>query len=178
VSRKLQDALLRAVGPPSTSEVELLAARLRAEAEAAGASVVLRSLRVASEGEAQEVARRVRAGETTFEREAASRDPETSAPLQVPLARLPSEVGTAVAGLKPGEISFPVELHAGIYLFELVSRDEQGVPLGDLQEQARQELIRRRGEMAVRALLVQLRKERPLRLHRDRLGFRYVEDVQ
>ena len=30
--------------------------------------------------------------------------------------------------------------------------------------------------MAVRALLVQLRRDRPLRLHRDRLGFRYVED--
>jgi hypothetical protein len=30
--------------------------------------------------------------------------------------------------------------------------------------------------MAVRALLVQLRRDRPLALHRDRLGFRYVED--
>jgi len=68
--RKLQDALLRALGPPSQAEVDLLAGRLRVEAESAGASVVLRTLRVASEQEGQEVGRRLQAGETTFDQQA------------------------------------------------------------------------------------------------------------
>jgi parvulin-like peptidyl-prolyl isomerase len=175
-SRKLQDALLRAMGPPSLAEVESLASRMRTEAAVAGMSAVLRALRLGSVEEAREIARQVQAGETTFEREASARDPGAAAPLQVSLAHLPTEVGAAVSGLAPGQITTPVTLHAGVYLFELVSRDAQGTPAGDLRTEARQELIRRRGEMAVRALLVQLRRDRPLALHRDRLGFRYVED--
>jgi parvulin-like peptidyl-prolyl isomerase len=93
------------------------------------------------------------------------------------LSRLPAEVGAALSGLAPGQITPPVQLHAGTYLFQLVSRDEPGAPARDLRGEAREELLRRRGEMAVRALLVQLRRDRPLRLHRDRLGFRYVEDA-
>lgn len=174
--RKLQDALLRALGPPSQAEVDLLAGRLRVEAESAGASVVLRTLRVASEQEGQEVGRRLQAGETTFEREAAARDPEAAAPLQVSLGRLPTEVVAAVTPLAPGQITAPVTLHAGTYLFKLVSRDAPGAAVRDLRDEARQELLRRRGDMAVRALLGRLRQDHPLRLHRDRLGFHYLED--
>ena len=175
-SRKLQDALLRALGPPPDAEVAALAARMQAEAEAAGVSVVLRALRLESVTEAQEVGRRIEAGQTTFEREAGARDPGAAAPLQVTLSRLPPEVGIAVSGLAPGQITPPVQLHAGTYLFQLVSRDEPGAPVRDLQVQAREEVLRRRGEMAVRALLVQLHRDRPRHLYRERLGFRYVED--
>ena len=175
-ARKLQDALLRAVGPPPEAEVALLAGRLRAEAETAGGSLVLRALRMGDEQEAAEVERRLQAGETTFEREAAARDPEAAAPLQVSLGRLPAEVGAAVTPLQPGQVTPPVKLHAGIYLFEVVSRDAQGKGVQDFEDEARQELLRRRGEMAVRALLGELRRAHPLRLHRQRLGFRYVED--
>jgi serine/threonine protein kinase HipA of HipAB toxin-antitoxin module len=175
-ARKLQDALLRAVGPPSEGEVDLLASRLRAEAETAGGSLVLRALRLENEQEAVDVGRRLQAGETTFEREAAARDPEAAAPLQVALGRLPAEVGAAVTPLQPGQVTPPVKLHAGVYLFELVSRDTQGKEVRDFRDEARQELTRRRGEMAVRALLGRLRHDHPLRLHRARLGFRYVEE--
>jgi len=175
-ARKLQEALLRAVGFPSEQEVDLMAGRLRAEGESGGAAVVLRALRLASEEEAGEVERRLKAGETTFEREAAARDPEAAAPLQVSLLRLPEEVGAAVTPLQPGQITEPVKLHAGIYLFQLVSRDTQDQEVRDFGTEARQELLRRRGEMAVRALLGQLRRDHPMRLHRERLGFRYVEE--
>lgn len=175
-ARKLQEALLRAVGSPSQAEVDLLAGRLRAEAESGGAAVVLRALRLASEQEAADVERRLKAGETTFEREAAARDPEAAAPLQVVLGRLPAEVGLAVNAVQPGQITEPVKLHAGIYLFQLVSRDTQDQTIRDFGAEARQELLRRRGEVAVHALLGQLRRDHPMRLHRERLGFRYVED--
>ena len=177
-ARKLQDALLRAVGPPSEGEVALLAGRLRAESETAGGSVVLRALRLGDEQEAAEIERRLRAGETTFEREAAARDPEAAAPLQVSLGRLPAEVGAAVTPLQPGQVTAPVKLHAGVYLFKVVSRDAQGKAVQDFEDEAREELLRRRGETAVRALLGELRRAHPLRLHRQRLGFRYVEEDQ
>ena len=173
---KLQEALVRAVGPPSEADVALLAKRLRVEAETAGGSIVLRTLRLASEAEAAEVDRRLQAGETTFDREAAARDPEAAAPLQISLGRLPAEVGAAVTALQPGQVTPPVKLHAGVFLFELVSRDAQGQEIRDFEGEARQELQRRRGEMAVRALLGRLRHDHPLRLHRQRLGFRYVEE--
>lgn len=175
-ARKLQDALLRAVGPPSEGEVALLADRLRAEAETAGGSLVLRALRLADEQEAADIDRRLQAGETTFEREAAARDPEAAAPLQVSLGRLPAEVGAAVTPLQPGQVTAPVKLHAGVYLFQVVSRDSQGKAVQDFEGEAREELLRRRGETAVRALLGELRRAHPLRLHRQRLGFRYVEE--
>ncbi|HEX5042535.1 MAG TPA: hypothetical protein VFV75_06490 [Candidatus Polarisedimenticolaceae bacterium] len=176
-ARKLQDALLRAVGPPSEGEVELLAGRLRQEAETAGASVVVRALRLGSEQEAADVERRVQTGETTFERESAARDPGAAAPLQVSLGRLPPEVGQAVTPLQPGQITAPVKLHAGVYLFQLVSRDARGDAGRDFGAEARQELLRRRGEMALRALLGRLRRDHPVRLHRERLGFRYVDEA-
>lgn len=175
-ARKLQDALLRAVGPPSEEEVLALADRLRSQDEAAGASVVLRALRLASDEEAAAVRRRIEMGETTFDREANARDAEAAAPLQVSLARLPAEVGAALSTLEPGQVTAPVRLHAGAYLFELLSRGPVATQARDLEAEARDDLLRRRGEMAARALLLELRRQRPLRLHRDRLGFRYLED--
>jgi hypothetical protein len=56
-ARKLQDALLRAVGPPPEAEVEALAVRMQAEAKEAGASVVLGPPRGGRAGGAEIAAR-------------------------------------------------------------------------------------------------------------------------
>jgi parvulin-like peptidyl-prolyl isomerase len=175
-ARKLQDALLRAVGPPSPAEIEALAARRRADEGIPGGAVVLRTLRLASSVEAGTVSDRIARGETTFEREVQARDAEGAAPLQVTLDRLPAEVGTAMAGLQDGEISPPVELHGNVYLFQLVSRGHARTQALDLREQAREDLTRLRGEQALRALLSRLRSGQEIRIHRERLGFRYVEE--
>jgi parvulin-like peptidyl-prolyl isomerase len=172
---KLQEALLRAVGAPSDAEIDALAARMRSRDEAAGTVVVLRSLRLSDMEEALALRQRLDTKATTFDREARARDTEGGPPLQVPLARLPAEVGTALAALEPGQVTAPVSLHAGVYLFELVSRGPAAAS-GDRRAEARDELLRRRGEMAGKALLLDLKRRQPVRLHRDRLGFRYVEE--
>lgn len=186
--RKLQEAVLRAVGATEVEpgpEVEAggngpedgegpPGARL--DPPGPGTAVVLRTIRVASGAEAEALRERIGKGEVSFEDEARARDPEVAVPLRVPVDRLPPEVADALAALKPGEVSAPVHVQGGIYLFALVERtgSESGT---ERAERERRALLRSRGERALLALLAELRRRHPVRLHGDALGFVYVAET-
>lgn len=127
---------------------------------AQGREIVLRSVALASRAEAG-----------TIERESLE---EAAIPVRIAERDLPPTVREALAGLKPGELSGPLEIDGVHYLFQLVERLPAGEGAEDeLERRARDELLRARRREAIERLLDELdRRYRP-EIRYANLPFRY-----
>lgn len=120
---------------------------------------------------ADEVARRLRAGEPLASVDAALGDAQV-APVpsdHLPLAKLREYLGPTVAqaaeALVPGGVSDPLRASDGYHVIVLVDREAGSVPpLAAIREEVRAELRRRSGDSALRDYLAELRERAELRV--------------
>jgi hypothetical protein len=121
--------------------------------------------------DARAAARRI-GGSTSFGDAVATG--EIASPVELEERALSPEVRGAVAGLEPGEVSQPVEVHGGVFLFRLERRSEGGADERAILERGREDLLRERGRLASEALLRRLRDRFEVTIHERRLPFVYV----
>jgi parvulin-like peptidyl-prolyl isomerase len=150
------------------------AAELRAKRR-----VRMQSLRFPDAEQAERVRRDIVARRLTFEQAAKRMHGERreESQIAVPLGGLPEPVRAAVAGLAPGELSAPVRLDGGTFLF-LVESGPEPEPGGDLElrDLARAELAEARYREASKTLAARLRRGARIAVHPETLPFRYVPD--
>jgi parvulin-like peptidyl-prolyl isomerase len=171
--QKLREILVAREVDPASDEIREEVDR-RLEEEAGEARVVLRSLLLESEEQAQKVYRDIRRRRLTFGEAVVQHgtQPGQGLPVEMELETLPQEVRDGIAELRPGRTAPPLVLHGDVYLFHLDRRS------GSADRQRRAELLaeilaeRRRG--VLERVLAELREEKRLRLQQRALPFRYV----
>jgi hypothetical protein len=118
---------------------------------------------------AREAADRLARGESPSEVESALGDPQVS-PLPdvlLPASKIRDYVGPSllerIQSLQIGAWSEPIESAGGVYLVQLVDREDSMVPsLESVEDLVREDLKRRRGDEALRRYLEELRSEIPV----------------
>jgi hypothetical protein len=131
--------------------------------------ITLRSLPMGSMEEATGVRRRIERKETTFD-EAGQGLPRT-----LIWQELPEGLRAALEGLRPGEVSVPVEMHGEVFLFRIESRGGEDPPTHEaLEELARLELLERRRTEAHRVWIEEVLRRSRVEPETDNLPFRYV----
>ena len=173
--QKLQAAFLRAEVRVEPAALDAWVARARST-RVPPAGVTLRGLKVASPEEGASLAASIRAGRTTFEEAARAADPDGAPALRVSRAGLPAFVLQALDRIQPGEVTAPVAIQDGVYLFQLVERHEVGtVDEAALREEGLRTLEREDAARRQRMLLDVLRNRSRVERKTDRLPFAYVE---
>jgi parvulin-like peptidyl-prolyl isomerase len=160
-----------ALEQPPVDEAE---ARSRAGERRAEREVELRALMLEDLDQAERVHRDMKRRRITFAEAVAAHGsgPGQGLPLRLAWEGLSEEVRAALDGLKPGQVSGPIEMLGNIYLFK-VERwiDEPGVADVEL---ARRALEAERRQQAYRELLDELRAATRVRIRQKNLPFRYV----
>lgn len=139
-------------------------------------SVVLRSLLMASPEQAEQVYGEIRRRRMTFDEAvvAYSSMPGQDTPVEMARQGLPPVLDEAVAKLRPGRVTRPVELHGGTYLFQLVSRRTGStVSEEELRARAEEELLERLRNEELWRLEAELLQESSVTRHPANLPFRY-----
>ncbi len=143
-------------------------------------SVVLRALLLASPEQAQQVYEEIRRRRMTFNEAvvAYANAPGQGLPVEMGRDGLPPELDAAIAGLRTGRVTPPVELHGSTYLFELVARHRGTVVAEEeLRVRAEEELLERLRREALARLERDLRAGARVRILRDSLPFSYVPEA-
>jgi parvulin-like peptidyl-prolyl isomerase len=178
LAQKLREADASEHATVSDEEVD---AYLRSNAAEVRAKqrVRMQSLRFPDAEQAERVRRDIVARRLTFEQAAKRMHGERreESQIAVPLGGLPEPVRAAVAGLAPGQLSAPVRLDGGTFLF-LVESGPEPEPGGDLElrDLARAELAEGRYREASKTLAARLRRGARIAVHPEALPFRYVPD--
>ena len=122
-----------------------------------------------AEARAADALSRLRAGQSVDEVERALGDEQVS---PIPDTLLPASkvrdytgpsILEAIMQLEPGRVSDPIESGGGLYIAIAVEREPAIVPaLSEIEALVRQDLLRRRGDEALRAYLTTLRTQTPI----------------
>jgi parvulin-like peptidyl-prolyl isomerase len=92
---------------------------------------------------------------------------------------LPPSFEAEVFALKPGAISEVVSTDFGFHLFRVNKRTpETDLPLEDVRETIRVELLRKKSEEAMRRYLGELQERYPVMVHHEHLDFAVVESAE
>ena len=177
--QKLQDSMARQLPEPPDEEIrsyiEQSAGRLAPQKR-----VRLRSLRFDLPEDATKVSTRIEGGAMSFAEAVATYEtgPGQGVPLELSWDNFSEDLRDALGGLKPGEVSRPVDFHGETFLFQLEAwltapseMDEE------LTNRARDELAREYRREAEEELLRGLRERTAVEIHRDRLPFRYLPEA-
>lgn len=175
--QKLRETAVRGRAPVEEGEID---AWLKEHDAPTAAQIhgTLRVLRFASYPEASRVRADLASKKLSFEKALATygsaAEPE-SAP-EVDLAALPERLASAVAGLKPGEVSPPVAYESSVLLLLLESIDDPSLVEARRRDRARQQLSLAKSELVAGALLKELRAKTRVRIHPSALPFTYVAE--
>ncbi len=177
--QKLQDSMARQLPQPPDEEVrsyiEQSGGRLAPQKR-----VRLRALRFDLPEDAEKVSTRIDRGETSFAEAVVTYEtgPGQGVLLELSWDNSFDDLRDALGGLKPGEVSRPVDFHGETFLFQLEAwltgpseMDEE------LTNRARGELERERRRQAEEKLLRELRERTAVEIHRNRLPFRYLPEA-
>jgi parvulin-like peptidyl-prolyl isomerase len=178
MAQKLQESVED--GIPSPSDEEVIAHIHDSDGRLAPRKRVrLRALRFESAADAARVSERIGKRRMSFEDAVVEygMDPGQGAPLELSWNTLSGEVQSALAGLKPSEVSRPVESQGDTFLFQLVARLSASEIDRDLERRARAELERQLRRRAGEELRRELRTRAPVRIHEERLPFRYISEA-
>lgn len=177
--QKLQESIAEQLPPPSDDEVSAFIEQSRGRLEPRR-RLRLRALRFDSADDARKAAERIHDGRMSFAEAVVTYeiDPGQGMLLERSWETLSPGVRAALDGLKPGEVTRPVDFHGDTFLFQLDSwlTDPSDVD-EDLARRAREELERRRLREASDRLLRDLRAASPVRINEERLPFRYVPEA-
>jgi hypothetical protein len=139
--------------------------------------VVLRSFAIASPGVAEPARRKILKMKPKLDRATAAGEdlgPEGGQLQEIPLDALPEEIRTALARLKPGQVSPVVTLEGVPYLFYYQAGPVERPQTEEaLRARAAQALVRARGEEASARRLDELKRKARIELHPENLPFRY-----
>jgi len=149
---------------------------------------LVREIRVASREEADRLRREVTEGGRDFASIARQHSDATGSE-QSGLARydegqLPDVLASAVKKLRPGDVSPVVESNYGFHIFKLEqvikphSPEERRSKLDDRREMLADELIARKNQQAVDAVLERLASEATIRINDPALGFTYTGQMR
>jgi peptidyl-prolyl cis-trans isomerase SurA len=178
LAQKLREADASEHATVSEGEVDAYV-RSNVEDLRAKQRVRMQSLRFSSFEEAAGVRREILAGRLTFD-QAAQRlhgQRKEESQIAVPLGGLPAPVRSAVAGLRPGQVSEPVRLDGTTFLFLVESGPEDASGGDALRDLARAELVARRYREASKTLVARLRRGARIVVRPETLPFRYVPDA-
>ena len=179
---RIQKMIDRSAHPAATvgdAEVDAWLRQIGGTALASSEIVALRSLLLPSRKAADRVAAEIRRRRMTFDEAVAQHEPTPGQAdtAEMALADLPAPVREAVAELKVGGVSKPVELHGEIFLFRVIRR---GGPDPDDVEparaRARRDLEEHRYLQASRRVLEDLRASVEIEIFPEHLPFGYVPD--
>ena len=172
--QKLRGRAVGAGAAASPAEIDAYLEENR-DALAADRSIVLRSFSVNSEKDAAAIRGQILRGEVAFEKalEVFGESQEQGEPIKIALGDLPEEIRTAVGGLRTGQVSQPVEYQDHVWLF-LIDAGASDLDEGELREQARIEVERRKSREASERLLHEARARTEVVLREANLPFRYV----
>jgi hypothetical protein len=177
--QKLQERIAEALPPPSDDEIGSFIEQSRSRL-APRKRLRLRALRFDSEQDAARAAARIRQGRMSFAEAVVTYEtnPGQGLLLERSWETLSPDVRAALEDLGPGDVSRPVEVHGDTFLFQLDSwlTDPSDVD-EDLARRTRAELERQRLRNASERLLHKLRKVTPVRIHENRLPFRYIPEA-
>jgi len=177
--QKLQEHIKDRLPPPTDDDIQAYIGESRKRLTPQK-RVQLRSLRFESTEDATDAAAKIIGRSMSFADavRAYEKDPGQGVVLEVPWGSLPQNVRQALDGLQPGQVTRPVEFNGDTYLFQLEAwRKDASQMDEDLMRMARDELARRRRREAGERLRNRLRGEMPVRIHEDRLPFRYVPET-
>ncbi len=177
--QKLQDGMARQLPQPPDeavrSYIEQSDGRLAPQKR-----VRLRALRFDVPDDAAKVSTGITRGTTSFAEAVLTYEtgPGQGVLLELSWDNFSDDLRDALSGLKPGQVSRPVDFHGETFLFQLEawladpSKMEEG-----LTNRARDELARERSWRAEEDLLRELREQTAVEVHRDRLPFRYLPEA-
>jgi hypothetical protein len=178
--QKLYESIAHQVEPPTAQEVESFAEQTFQEPAAAGRRLLVRVLPFESPEMAREVYDDIRHNRATFTDAANAYElqPGQASPQELDWSGLAQVVRDALEGLRPGEVSAPLDYNGLIYLFQIQAwlEPNEGTETDRLQA-AREELQRRKRGRAHALLLETLLQSNELDLHTERLGFTYIPEA-
>lgn len=137
----------------------------------------LRALQIGSLEEAVRIQREIRSRRMTFNEAALAHaaSPGQAQPQHMSWETLSADVRAALEGLKPDEVSKPIELRGEVYLFQIGTwLDDPADQDIELLHRAMQALESDRRREALEELQRELRSRSAVRLKEARLPFRYV----
>jgi peptidyl-prolyl cis-trans isomerase C len=174
--QKLRGAVVGVDAEASPGEVEAYLEEHR-DALEADRKIVLRSLMVGTEANANRVRREILRGEMAFAEavEVFGLTPDQGQPMEVSLADLPEEIREALSGLETGEISKPVQFQGNVYLF-MVDVGPAAVGEERLRALAVNELLRLKSQEASDRFLGRLRSQVAVEIHYENLPFTYIPE--
>jgi peptidyl-prolyl cis-trans isomerase SurA len=151
------------------------------EAAQTGSKVVLRQILLEDQNAAEQARRAILAEPAKFEEIARAKSgaPDKGAPRAYDERDLPEDLRTAVAALKPGDISPVVEQSKTFVLLKLDRRIE-AAPADAAEARARieSELFRQKADQVMERYIADLKEKTEVRVHRALLPFRYVGEFQ
>jgi parvulin-like peptidyl-prolyl isomerase len=174
IVQKYRESIARGQVIVTDEEVDRHLERLRGSGTAEG-RVIIRTLMLESMQQAKKIRQNIRRGTTTFAESAATKGgPGQGVPLELPPEDLPEEFQAALAKMKIGWVSQPIEVHGAVYLIKLDSRKGiKEIEIEELKLQAREELTGARSRQVLAELVSELSRESGLELHTRNLPFRY-----
>ncbi|HEV8199700.1 MAG TPA: peptidyl-prolyl cis-trans isomerase [Candidatus Polarisedimenticolia bacterium] len=151
------------------------------EAAASGSKVVLRQILLEDKNAAEEARRLILAEPAKFEEVARAKSgaPDKGAPRAYDEQDLPEDLRTAVAALKPGEISPVVEQSKTFVLLKLDRRVEAAPSdAAEARHRVESELFRQKADQVMERYIADLKEKTAVRVIRALLPFRYVGEFQ
>ena len=142
--------------------------------------VRLRALRFDDPETAAEVSKQIAARKTSFAEAVVNYETGPGQGLLVEMSTggFSDELRHALAELRPGEVSRPVEFNGDPFLFQLESWvDDPAESGGERVARARDELERQRRRRAESGLLQKLRNQTSVEIHLERLRFEYLPEA-
>ncbi len=177
--QKLQDGMAQKLLQPPDEEVrsyiEQSDGRLAPQKR-----VRLRALRFDVTEDAAKVSTRIAGGAMSFAEAVVTYEtgPGQGVLLELSWDNFSDDLRDALSGLRPGQVSRPVDFHGETFLFQLEAWLSDPSEMDEeLTNRARDELARERRRQAEEDLLRELREQTAVEIHRDRLPFRYLPEA-
>jgi len=173
--QKLQEAIANELPPADAGEVRAYIEQSRGRL-VPRRRVRLRALRFESPDSATQVASRIHAGRMSFAEAVVNYEtnPGQGVALDLSWDTLAPDVQQALDGLERGQVSRPVDFNGDTFLFQIDSWLTKPAQMDEeLLRRAGIELERGRRRQASEELLLTLREKTPIRIHEERLTFRY-----
>lgn len=176
--QKLEEDVASGQPEPDEAEIRTWIAD-RPEMFAVRTRVRLRSLRLETAESANAVHRQITRRRITFDEAVVvhADSPEQGVTVEIPLDEMIELHRTAIEGLKPGQVSSPVETNGGFHLFEVVTwMRGPGIPTDEQWHEARAGLLRERGREAFHRFVEELRRKSEIKLKKRSLPFEYLPE--
>jgi peptidyl-prolyl cis-trans isomerase SurA len=151
------------------------------EAAQTGSKVVLRQILLEDRNAAEETRRAILAEPAKFEEIARAKSgaPDKGAPRAYDEQDLPEDLRSAVAALKPGEVSPVVEQSKMFVLLKLDRRVESAPSdAAEARRRIESELFRQKADQVMERYIADLKEKTQVRVQRALLPFRYVGEFQ